>query len=141
MTSFAHQLKSEISRLAKKEIRSEISQLKKASANYRSEIASLKRKISTLETSIKRLSKNNGPQKEESKEDLSGSLRFRADGFTTLRKKYEMSAGQMGQLIGVSAQSIYAWETGKTRPRTSQLLAIASIRKLSKKQAWEKLGS
>ena len=39
MTTFANQLKSEIARIAKKEARAETQQLKKASAQYRSDIA------------------------------------------------------------------------------------------------------
>ena len=48
MTSFANQLKSEIARIAKKEARGETQQLKKASAQHRSDIAALKRHISLL---------------------------------------------------------------------------------------------
>lgn len=68
------------------------------------------------------------------------ALRFRAGGFATLRKKFDLSAEQMGKLIGVSAQSIYHWEAEKSRPRASQLPAIAAARKLTKKEAWHKLG-
>ncbi len=38
----------------------------------------------------------------------------------------------MGKLIGVSAHSVYHWETGKTKHRASQLQAIAAVRKLGK---------
>jgi len=55
--------------------------------------------------------------------------------FATLRKKLALSAVQMGQLIGVSAQSIYHWEAGKSRPRASQLPAISAARKLTKQEA------
>ena len=72
-------------------------------------------------------------------QETSTALRFRADGFTTLRKKFAMSAEQMGKLIGVSAQSVYHWEAGKSRPRASQLPAISAARQLTKKQAWEKI--
>jgi DNA-binding transcriptional regulator YiaG len=40
----------------------------------------------------------------------------------------------MGTLIGVSAQTIYNWEAGKTRPRQNQLAAIAAIRKMGKRE-------
>ena len=49
MTNFAAQLKAEISRIAKKEVRTETKQLKKASVGYRSEIAALKRRLIELE--------------------------------------------------------------------------------------------
>jgi DNA-binding XRE family transcriptional regulator len=72
-------------------------------------------------------------------EESATALRFRADGFATLRKKLQLSAEQMGKLINVSAQSVYHWEAEKSRPRTSQLPAIAAARKLTKKEAWTKL--
>lgn len=45
-----------------------------------------------------------------------------------------MSAGDMGTLIGVSAQAIYNWEAEKSRPRQSQLAAIATTRKMGKRE-------
>jgi DNA-binding XRE family transcriptional regulator len=140
MTTFVNQLKSEIARIAKKEIRAETQQLKKASAQYRSDIAALKRHIVALEATVKKLSK--GQLKPVLKVDKESStpLRFRASGFATLRKKLDLSAEQMGKLIGVTAQSVYHWEAEKSRPRASQLPAIAAARKLTKKEAWAKLG-
>lgn len=140
MTTFVNQLKSEIARIAKKEIRAETQQLKKASAQYRSDIAALKRHIVALEATVKKLSK--GQLKPVLKVDKESStpLRFRASGFATLRKKLDLSAEQMGKLIGVTAQSVYHWEAEKSRPRASQLPAIAAARKLTKKDAWAKLG-
>ena len=140
MTTFANQLKSEIARIAKKEARAETLQLKKASAQYRSDIAALKRHIVALEATVKKLSK--GQLKPVLKVDKESStpLRFRASGFATLRKKLDLSAEQMGKLIGVTAQSVYHWEAEKSRPRASQLPAIAAARKLTKKEAWAKLG-
>lgn len=140
MTTFANQLKSEIARLAKKEVRAETAQLKRASAHYRSDIAALKRQVTALEASLKKLAKNLPTQAQTSTSDDASALRFRADGFTSLRKKFQLTASQMGKLVGVSAQSIYHWETGKSRPRASQLPAIAAVRKLSKTQARSSLG-
>ena len=138
MTTFANQLKGEIARIAKKEIRAETAQLKQASAKYRSEIAALKRQIATLEAAVKRLSKSQ-PKVTKPVEEPSENLRFRADGFGTLRKKLGLSAAQMGKLVGVSALSIYHWEQGKSRPRASHLPAIAAVRKLGKKEALARL--
>ena len=60
-------------------------------------------------------------------------------GFAALRKKLGLSATDMGKLIGVSGQSVYHWETGKTKPRASQLLAISAVRKMGKKEVAAKL--
>jgi DNA-binding transcriptional regulator YiaG len=140
MTTFAQQLKNEIARIAKKGIRAETSPLKKSSAHYRSEIAELKRRISALESAIGRIGKQAGKvTKALPAEQDKEKLRFRMDGFVTLRKKLGLSANEMGQLLGVSGQSIYKWEQGKAKPRASQLPAIAAARKMGKKEVTAKL--
>ena len=136
MSQFATQLKSEISRIAKKEIRRETAPLKKSSSQHRSDLASLKRRIATLEALVKKLSKGaRTATPVTASRDEDKSLRFRSNGFATLRKKLDLTASEMGQLLGVSGQSIYKWEQGKARPRASQLKAIASIRSIGKKKA------
>ncbi|MGZ5196264.1 MAG: hypothetical protein ACXWB8_12570 [Ramlibacter sp.] len=44
-------------------------------------------------------------------------------------------------MLGVSGQSIYKWEEGKTRPRASQLPAIAALRKMGKREANARLAA
>lgn len=142
MTHFSLLIKAEISRLAKKEVRAETQVLKKASAQYRTDIAALKRQIASLENTVKQISKETTGK--DFKRDAGGessSLRFRMKGFVALRKKLGLTAADMGRLIGVSGQSIYHWETGKTRPRASQLKAIAAVRKLGKRAVAAKLAS
>jgi DNA-binding transcriptional regulator YiaG len=91
---------------------------------------------------VRRLGKTSArsttPAKEE---DESQGLRFRADGFASLRKKFGVSATQMGLLLGVSNQSVYHWETGKSKPRAAQLQAIAAVRKLGKKEVAQRLAA
>ena len=140
MTNFALQLKSEISRIARKEVRAETQALKKASAQYRAEIAALKRRIASMEAALKKGPKVQAQKSEATEEGgESPSLRFRVAGFAALRKKLGLSAAEMGTLIGVSAQSVYHWETGKTKPRASQLQAISAVRKMGKKEVAAKL--
>jgi DNA-binding transcriptional regulator YiaG len=40
----------------------------------------------------------------------------------------------LGKVLGVSAQSIYNWETGKARPRQDQLAKLSQLRKVGKRQ-------
>ena len=140
MSTFATQLKNEIGRLAKKEARAETASIKKASSQFRADIAALKRRLTQLESQIKKSpTQSPTPQKvlSESKENL----RFRVDGFATLRKKLGLTANEMGALIGVSGQSIYKWEQGKAKPRASQLKAISAARKMGKREVEQKLAS
>jgi len=139
MTNFAVQLKSEIQRIARKEIRSEISSLRRSATTYRAEIAALKRRISTLEATVKKLSKSASPKQVEPEEP--SPLRWRAPGFASLRKKLALSASDMGKLLGVTGATVYAWEAGKSKPRATQLAAIAHVRKLGKRAAAELLAT
>ena len=125
----------EISRLARKELRSETENLKKASAQYRSEIAALKRRVAALEKQAGRVEKTvlKGA-KPAVDADAPTKSRFSAKRLAAQRKKLGLSAGDMGALIGVSAQTIYNWEAEKSRPRQSQLAAIVVVRGMGKRQ-------
>lgn len=141
MANFASQLKAEISRIARKEIRAETQALKKASAQYRTDIAALRRRIAEQDRVIAKLRKGR-PAVETSKTSVEGpQLRFRADGFASLRKKLSLSAADMGKLLGVSLQTVYHWEKGQSKPRASQMQRIADVRKLGKRGAAERLAS
>ena len=72
MSTFANQLKTEIARIAKKEIKTENAALKKASSQYRSDIAALKRRITALENALGKVAKQAGksiPLQEASSQD------------------------------------------------------------------------
>jgi DNA-binding XRE family transcriptional regulator len=136
LANIAVVLKEEITRLARRELRSETAKLKKASAQYRSEIAELKRRALVLEQQLSRVQKSI-PKKSDvpDKEAASSKARFTAKGFRTLRQKLGLSANDLGKLIGVSAQSIYSWEAEKSHPRAQQVAAIAALRGLGKREA------
>lgn len=137
MPNIGTAIKDEISRIARKEIRFETQKLKKQSAHYRSQIASLKRQIVALDKQVRTGSNSRKAVKAapEGAERAPDGLRFRAKGFAAHRRRLGLSAVQAGALLGVSGQSIYHWESGKSRPRASQMPAISALRKLSKTQA------
>jgi DNA-binding transcriptional regulator YiaG len=140
MSTFTEQLKSEIARLAKKEVRAETKQLKQFAALQRSENAALKRRVSELELAFKRLGKVQATTTAVQPAIEAGpALRFRAGGFASLRKKLNLTAAEMAKLLNVSPQSVYHWEIGKSRPRASQLPAISAVRKMGKKEVTERL--
>lgn len=139
MANFASELKSEISRIARKEIRAETQALKKASAQYRTDIAALKRRIADQDRMIARLRKGKSAIETSKTSEEGPQLRFRADGFASLRKKLDLSAADMGKLLGVSLQTVYHWEKGQSKPRASQMQRIAEVRKLGKRGAAERL--
>ncbi len=142
MPNIAVVLKSEISRVARKEIRNEVLGLKKAAGAYRAEIAALKRRVVALEKALHRLNKSGARAAPvATAEAPSQALRFTAKGLATQRQRLGLSAQDYGRLVGASGQSIYNWESGKARPRAKHLPALAAVRTLGKKAVAQRLAS
>jgi DNA-binding transcriptional regulator YiaG len=142
MPNIATILKEEITRLARKELRGENAALRKASAQYRSDIARLKRSVQELERQLVRISKGIAPKPTLLPEDaVTVAKRFGAKGFAAQRQRLGLSAAELGVLLNCSGQSVYKWEQGKARPRAGHMPAILALGKLSKAQAVEALAT
>ena len=137
MTNLGAVLKNEITRLARKEVKSQIEPLKKANSGYRREIAELKRQVALLARQSKVASKAIGKRAQEDAEPP--AARFVAKGLRSLRARLGLSAADFGKLAGASGQSIYNWESGKSVPRKSQLTVLAGLRTLGKREAQARL--
>ena len=134
-------LKSEISRVARKEVRAQTASLKKAVGVYRAEIAALKRRAQALELELLRLSKAQAKAVPVDVQAQPAQIRFNAKGLASQRRSLGLSAQDLGLLVGASGQSIYNWEEGKARPRAKHLPALAALRTLGKKEAAARLAS
>lgn len=136
MPNIATALREEISRLARKEIKSQNAVLQRASVQYRRDIAALKRDAAALRKRIVLLEKK-APKKlaQEVRESDAAKLRFVAKGFKSHRERLGLSAADVGKLIGVSEVSIYNWESGQTKPRAQHLPAVAAMRAMGKREA------
>ena len=144
MPNIANVLKSEISRIVRKELRSEFQATKKAVSSYRSQIAQLKRQVKALEQQLKKASKaerKTAAVQQPEDETAGSTIRFSAKGLAAQRKRLDLSVVAAAKILGVSSQSVANWESGKTRPRESQLTAIAALRKMGKKDVAAKLAS
>ncbi len=135
--NIATALKSEISRVSRKEVRTELQALKKTTAKLRSDNAALKRRIANLERLIKHLSKGGAKKTVAagSKDEAGTVARFSGKGLAAQRKRLGLSAADFGRLIGVSGASVYLWEEGKTRPRAKRMPGIATVRGMGKREA------
>jgi DNA-binding transcriptional regulator YiaG len=135
--NIASVLKEEIARVARKEVRSETETLKKTSGQYRSDIAALKRRVVALEKLVASLgkAKPTAPKRPEQ----SSPMRYSAKGLIAQRQRLGLSGPEMALLLGVSAQTVYNWEAGKSRPRQQQMMAIAAVREMGRKEATTRL--
>jgi DNA-binding transcriptional regulator YiaG len=139
MPDIATALKQEIARLARKELRKETESLHKAVAAYRHQIAEMKRRLDALERQQKKVVNAIPAKPQEEAASSDANLRFRAGGFAQHRKRLGLSAKDMGLLLNASPLSVYKWESGQARPRAGHLQAIASVRKLGKREAQRRL--
>lgn len=143
MPNIAAVFKAEIARIARKEVRAQTDEFRKASSQYRAHIAALRRRVDTLERQLKRASRSGGraaaSADAEAESAAETNRRFSATRLAAQRRKLGLSAADFAALIGVSALSIYKWEQGKARPRAKQLEAIASVRGIGKREATKRL--
>lgn len=140
MSNIAALLKSEIARVARKEMRAQTDGLRKATSSYRAEIAALKRRVQDLEKELRLLKK--GTERNSvapAADDSESNLRFSAKGIAAHRKRLGLSAREFGALVGASSLSIYKWEKGAVRPRASFLPAIAMVRTMGRREAAARL--
>lgn len=137
MANIGTLLKSEIERLARKEIRKEAAKLKKASAQFRRDLAAIKRQLADAMRGAKKGSAAADVPAVAAGEG--GQFRFTVKGLKSQRKRLGLSAADYGKLIGVSGQSIYKWEREEARPRAKQIARLAALRGLGKKEALARL--
>lgn len=141
MPNLATALKDEIRRLAKREIKAATGSTKQAVAQYRRDIATLKRQVRVQQKELaflktqerKRLS-----QPQTTDEPVEG-VRFSARSVRAQRQRLGLSADDFGKLVGVSPMTIYNWEHGKGRPKNDRLAAFAALRNVGKREALKKL--
>lgn len=141
MANIAALLKHEITRIVRKVLKSETESFKKAGARYRSEIADLKRRVSSLERQLNATERQSRKQTTHAAPaaESTGSFRFRADGLKKHRERLGISAPVLASILGVSPQTIYNWESGTSRPSKDQIVKIAILRKMGKKEVHQRL--
>jgi DNA-binding transcriptional regulator YiaG len=134
-------LKEEIARISRKQLRSETEALRKSSAQYRSQIAELKRRMQALEQQLKRLGKvaTRGAAAAQEETEPRSQIRYSAKSLASQRRRLGLSAAALAKLLGVSALSVYKWEGGNTRPRAKQIEAIAALRHMGRREAAQRL--
>jgi DNA-binding transcriptional regulator YiaG len=135
-------LKDEIRRLARKEVRAQTMTTKRAAAAHRREIARLKRMVAGYGKKLDRLAvqlNHQGEKPSAGADEIDSSNRFSARSVRAQRRRLNLSAADYGRLIGVTGQTIYQWEQGKSRPRRSQFAELVGVRGLGRRGALTRL--
>ena len=140
MPNIAAVFRQEITRLARKEVKTQTKAIRTANAQYRRDIAQLKRQAGALSKQVAYLEQQERKRaaKRGPKAGVEGR-RFSPRGLKTHRQKLGLSATDYASLVGVSAQTIYNWEWGTSKPRAEQLASLVAVRDLGKREALKRL--
>ena len=144
MPNLAALLKSEISRVARKEIKSQVDALTHAARASRREIVALKQRMLELERKLARSERTVSkllPSPTQAEAAGAKTPRVTAKGLASLRKRLDLSAADFGRLVGASGLSVYKWEQGRAKPQARYVSALIALRGIGKKEAARRLAA
>ncbi len=131
-------LKEEIQRLARKEVRAAVNPLKKRVAELSRSNAEFKRKVPKLERTVARLNEEAKARQLQAVQKggkAAAGTRVGPRSIAAQRKRLKLTRKQFGQVAGVSANTVYLWETGQVDPKEKSRAAIVSLRGLGVRDA------
>jgi len=140
--SVMNELKAEITRLARKEIKKELEPIKRVNAVQRGLIANLRRDAAELQKEVARLQKAAGKAAPAEVDDVKGFW-ISGKGVLSLRKRLGITQAELAKLADVTNQSIVRWEKveGKIPFRNKETPnRMQKIRSMNKQAAWKTLG-
>lgn len=117
MANVMKELKAEISRIARSEIKTALAPIKSVNAAQRKYIADLRRQVADLEKENKVLARQleklgAAVPKPEPEEDT-GRAWITAAGIRSMRKRLKLSQKAFAELAGVSLPTVAKWESNK----------------------------
>ena len=128
-------IKSEILRLAKKQVRGAFLPLKREVWRMRLRLSNLSKNFAFLD----RLTREQIRQEESKKLKLEASAeevkasRFTPERIRRLREKLGISQRELAILAGVTVGAVGLWEKGKFRPNVNKKAVLVALRKLHKR--------
>ena len=138
MPNIAVVFRDEMRRLAKKEVRPAVAPLKKKVAELTRTNAAWKRMIPQLERTVARLE---GQAKARQLEGVQRGaqavkgVRIGPRSIAAQRRRLKLTRAEFGRLAGVSANTIYLWETGEVSPRDKSRAVLVELRKIGAREA------
>ena len=126
-------IKSEIQRLAKREVRATFVPLRREVRALRLRLSSLSKNFSVLNRMAKeQLQKTAEKGLEATPEEVKAS-RLTPDRIRGLRKKLGISMRELGILTGSTVGAVLSWEKGKFKPSGDKKAALVGLRKVRKR--------
>jgi len=126
-------IKSEIIRLAKREVRAVFRPLRREVWQMSTKLSNLSKGIASLNRMAKELHLEEAkPKLEATPEEIKAS-RLTPERIRRIRSKLGISQRELGILIGASLGAVLSWEKGKFKPKGDKKAALVGLRKLKKR--------
>lgn len=141
MPNIAKLLKDEITRLARREIKTSVAGLRKDNTALKRTAADLKRRLAAVESMSKRLAKAESDIPKRNTGSDATKARITGKMIRSMRSRLGLSQDDFANLAGVSGQSVLHWEhaTGRLKFRGDTKQRIVAIRKMGKREVKEYL--
>lgn len=145
MANLTNVLKEEMQRIARREIKQTTEKLRKDLIALKRLVNEQKRKIVVLESRSRKIATKSAPATRPAAvgEKPVRGIRVNATVLKSLRSRLDISQQELAKLIGASTQTVSNWETstGRLQVRKDSVKeALASVKRMKKKDVWEKLG-
>jgi DNA-binding transcriptional regulator YiaG len=141
MPNVAQVLKEEITRLARKEIRSTCDPLRSQVRALRSKVRSQEREIAKLSKALAKMVDQSAGTKTTlyAPEEAPTRARVTPASIRRHRLRLGLSQADLAQLLGVSTNTVVRWEAGTSGPRAHHRNALIRIRDLGVREATKML--
>lgn len=142
MSNVLKELKSEITRLARKEAKAIVAPVQKASATYRGLIANLRKQVAGLQKEVAML-KRAAPKADKvlgAKTEPQGRFWITGKGVKAMRKRTCLTQEKFGKLVGVSVPTVVNWEKAKGKVEIRRKETMARLQGLKGKGKREVAG-
>jgi DNA-binding transcriptional regulator YiaG len=127
-------IKSEIERLAKREVRATFLPIRREVWGMKLKLSNLLKNFTVVNRAVREQAKQYEEKKltlEASPEEVKAS-RLTPGRIRNLRKKLDISQRELGILTDVTTGAVLSWEKGKFKPKGEKKAALVALRKLRK---------
>jgi DNA-binding transcriptional regulator YiaG len=143
MANVLQALKEEIGRVAKRELKKDMVRIRQDTIWLKKNVADLKRRVVVLERENRLLRAKSTRLEKETAPAAENLEKMRVTGkmIRSLRKRLGIAQVELGQLLGVSGQSVYQWERkdDRLRLRETTKTALQRVRQMGKREVQAEL--
>lgn len=126
-------LREEIRRVVRRELKASLTPLAASNKRLRQEVRLLRDELASRAMQDKREKRAERVQNAVAAGTGTARPRWNGPALRTWREKYGLSGVKIAALLGVSSQTLYNWEQGKSKPDDAAITAVAGLRALGKR--------